>query len=261
MRLLKDAWRQNLGLRIAIIFHLLLLAVALVGLAVDHRVILGINAWIKPLKFDVSVLIYLLTTGALLSALGRFPRSGAAMGWGVAIAMIVEDAIISTQSFRGVRSHMNYATVGDALAFSVMGLFIALNTVLLGWLLVLYCSTRTRWPAAVAWGARLGLGVMIAGGFEGVLMVARQSHTVGEQDGGAGLTLVNWSVAHGDLRVAHFFAIHALQVMPLLGWAMTKTPLSPRLQIIGTVVLSAGYLAVIWWLFQQAMAGHPVWID
>ncbi len=257
--LLRDAWRENAGLRIAILFHLVLLAGALAALPFDHRTILGLNPWIKPIKFDLSVLIYLITAGALLAGLGRFARRRAAIGWGIAVAMVVEDTIISAQSLRGVRSHMNFATVRDAVAFAVMGLFIALNTVLLGWLLALYCAGRTRWPAAVAWGVRLGLGVMIAGGLEGMLMVAHGGHTVGAADGGAGLPFVNWSVSHGDLRAPHFLALHALQAMPLLGWATTKTSLPARGQLAATVALSTLYCAVVWWLFQAAMAGRPVW--
>ncbi len=76
-----------------------------------------------------------------------------------------------------------------------MGLFIALNTLLLAWTLALWCSGRTRWPRTVAWGVRLGLLAILAGSLEGVMMVQHGAHTVGAPDGLAGLAFLNWSTA------------------------------------------------------------------
>ncbi len=260
--LLQSAWRENLGLRVAMVFNAFLLVFALVALPLDHRVLLGLNPWIKPLKFDISVMVYALTVGAVLSALGRSAsmlRMRWVIGWGIGMAMILENGIISLQSLRGVRSHMNFATVQDAVLFGVMGLFITLNTVLVAWLTVLVCATEMAWPRPAAWGLRLGLVVFLAGSLEGVYMVARfQAHTVGARDGGPGLPFVNWSTGHGDLRVAHFFALHALQLLPLLGWALSRTQLPRRAQLAGVLAGSAVYLVAVWALFRQAMAGLPL---
>ena len=40
---------------------------ALVAMPFDKRKILGINPWIKPLKFDLSILIFFVTMAAILS--------------------------------------------------------------------------------------------------------------------------------------------------------------------------------------------------
>ncbi len=257
--LLQSAWRENLGLRVALLFNVFLLLFALVALPLDHRVLLGLNPWIKPMKFDLSVIVYLLTVGAVLSALGRWARMRWVIGWGIGVAMILENGIISLQSLRGVRSHMNFATVQDAALFGVMGLFVALNTVLVAWMTALVCSTEMTWPRPAVWGIRLGLATFLAGSLEGVYMIARfQAHTVGAKDGGPGLPFVNWSTGHGDLRVAHFFALHALQLLPLLGWALSRTRLPRRVQLAGVVAGSAGYLVVVGALFRQAMAGLPL---
>ena len=253
------AWREHLGLRLALLFNAFLLLFALVALPFDHRVLLGLNPWIKPMKFDLSVILYLLTVAAALSALGRWPRMRWVIGWGIGISMVIENGIISLQSLRGVRSHMNFSTVEDAMLFSVMGLLIALNTALVLWLMVLVCSTGTEWPRAAVWGLRLGLGIFLAGSLEGVFMIAKfQAHTVGGKDGGPGLPFVNWSTAHGDLRVAHFFALHALQLLPLLGYGLSRTRLPRPVQLAGVVAGSAVYLLAVWGLFHQAMTGSPL---
>lgn len=255
---LRKAWNEGLGIRFAVGWNVFLLAVAAVGSLVDHRLILGLNPWIKPAKFDISVIVYLITVAALLAGLGRWPRMRAIIAWGIAVSMIVENTIISVQSLRGVRSHMNFATVHDSLAFAVMGLFIALNTMLVAWLLALWCATPTQWPRPAAWGARLGLTALLAGSIEGVLMVQRLGHTVGAPDGLAGLPFVNWSTSHGDLRVAHFFALHALQLLPLLGYAVSRVPWPERAKLATVVAAAAGYFAIVWALFRQAMAGRPL---
>jgi hypothetical protein len=238
-----------------------LLAGGLAAWPFDSRRILGLNPWVKPAKFEISGMIFLLTVAVMLWAVardGRWKRSRAVMGWGFGIVMIVEDTIIALQSARGVRSHMNYSTVTDALLFAVMGIFITLNTLTGAWLLVLWLRARTEWPKAVVWGVRLGLLMLLAASIEGGRIVAHGAHTVGAADGGPGLAFLNWSTKHGDLRVAHFFALHALQLFPLAGMALARTNLRTGLQLSGLFGFAAVYGWAVWWLFASAMRGTPL---
>lgn len=252
----------NRGIFLGVWWNVGLLVLSLAALPFDHRRILGLNPWVKPIKFEISVIIFLLTMGALLAALGRlgaWPRARRRLAWGFGVAMIVENTIIAMQSLRGVRSHMNIATPFDGIAFGIMGVFIAFNTVLLAILLVLFLRTRNGLPQPVRWGIDLGLLMMLAGSVEGVFMIVRfWGHTVGAKDGGAGLAFVNWSTAHGDLRVAHFFALHALQAFVLTGWALTRAPLKPWLQTTATVAFALLYSGMVWLLFTQALRGEPL---
>jgi len=244
-------------------WNFLLLLAGLVALPFDHRTILGLNPWIKPMKFEISILIFLLTIALLLSMLGesgRWRRLRLWMSWGFGMAMVVEITIIALQSARGVRSHMNYSTPFNAIAFAVMGQFIAINTALLAVLLVVFCITKLARPPAELWGIRLGLAMILAGSVEGVYMVVHGAHTVGAADGGPGLPFVNWSTHSGDLRVAHFFALHALQLLWFAGWWLGRTRLPQAATVAATWIAAMLYAGGVWALFAQAIAAKPVFM-
>ncbi|MGI4758477.1 MAG: hypothetical protein ACRYGF_16705 [Janthinobacterium lividum] len=264
--IMRSALETNTPMRISFWWQCMLLAATLVALPFDRRTILGLSPWIKPLKFEVSAIIYLLTITLMLHGV-RWHRSPDGAGWfksrrrlswSFAVSMTIEITLIALQSARGVRSHMNYSSPLNGLIFAVMGQLILLNTVAAAWLLWMWCAGEVRTPAAVTWGVRLGLFMLLAGSLEGVSMVTHGGHTVGAEDGLAGLPFVNWSRGHGDLRVAHFFALHALQLMPLTGLLLSRTSLRRLAQVACLFVFAALYVGGVWWLFAQAMQGRPV---
>ncbi len=254
-------------MRLALWWQVILLAGGLLAMPFDHRVILGLNPWIKPMKFEISVIIYLLTVTLMLYGLrwhwsetdgAGLPRSRRWLSIGFALAMTIENTVIALQSGRGVRSHMNYTSMLNGVLFGLMGVFIVVNTVLAAWLLVLWCAARVRTPGAVTWGVRLGLLTLLLGSIEGYIMVQHGGHTIGAHEGLAGLPFVNWSRGYGDLRVAHFFALHALQVFPLAGLLFARTRLRQVQQVLGTWLFATAYLCGVWWMFAEAMHGQPL---
>ena len=95
---------------------MLLQAVAALALMpLDHRTILGLDPWIKPFKFSVSIAIFLWTLAWILPTLRASRRVKSFFSWGFAICMVVEIACIAGQSARGVRSHFNFETGFDGL--------------------------------------------------------------------------------------------------------------------------------------------------
>jgi hypothetical protein len=259
-----SAWAMhgvNRGIMISVYWNVMLFVGSLAALPFDHRRILGLNPWIKPIKFEISVIIFLLTVGLLLSVLGEAGVSDwlrVRMAWGFGIAMIFENSIIALQSARGVRSHMNFTSVFNGAAFATMGFFILLNTILLIVMFVLFLKTPSVRPAAEIWGIRLGLALIIAGSLEGIRMVSNGGHTVGAADGGPGLPFINWSTQHGDLRIAHFFALHALQLLWFVGWWLGRTQLGPNVAVAATWIVGSLYAGGVWLLFAQAMAEKPL---
>ena len=53
-----EAWRRNPPLAALVIWMVAVAALALVGIAVDPRTITGAPAWMKPLKFAISIAVY-----------------------------------------------------------------------------------------------------------------------------------------------------------------------------------------------------------
>ena len=255
---LRSWLEQNPILAAGVWAQLGLALLAMIAAPFDSREILGINPWIKPLKFDVSVLILLITMAAFLSGLPRFETTRWWIGCSTAVALTLENCVISLQAFRGVRSHMNFTTPLNAKLFMFMGLMAVIATVAISISLVLIIIDQPRWPIAVIWGVKLGLITFLAGSVEGVVMITHAGHTIGAADGLQGLPFLNWSVGHGDLRVAHFFALHALQTFPLFGYLLSRTSLDERLQVGMVFAGTALYAGGVWVLFRQAMAGQPL---
>lgn len=235
-----------------------LLLVALVLLPLDQRSVTGALVWVKPIKFCLSVIAFVWTLGWLLADLpGATQRAVSRLSLGVAVSMIVEQVVIFIQAARGTSSHFNYSSIFDGALFQVMGIFIMLNTVLTMWAVYLVWRYRPHGPAGYVWGVRLGLLLFLVGSVLGGMMIHLNQHTVGAPDGGPGLPGIGWSTRAGDLRIAHFIGLHALQVVPLLGWWLSG--LVPSRAALLTWLGALAYACLVVVLFAKAMAGVPLW--
>jgi hypothetical protein len=85
----------------------------------DDMQILGINRWIKPMKFFLSVGIMVWTMGWILYYL-QYKRAVKSCSWLIVISMFFENFIITLQSARGERSHFNVHVPLNAMFFSIM---------------------------------------------------------------------------------------------------------------------------------------------
>ena len=199
-------------------------ALVVVGVApFDARVVTGVNPWIKPLKFFVSIAIFLATMAWLMPEVDASPRARRRLSRVFAGAMIIEVVCIAGQAARGTTSHFNYSTFADAAIFQIMGVAITVNTIAVA--VALWRLRRDTPPARAGYllGVRLGLALFVVGSVQGFLIVGNLGHAVPGPDGGPGLPLINWALDRGDLRVAHFIGLHALQALPLLGFVLDRT--------------------------------------
>lgn len=272
----QTSWRENKPLLFTGLFSIALLLFTVVGLLVDTRTILGEPVWIKPTKFAISSVFYSLTLMWMLTFVTRRTRWISIISWVTAVAMFVELVLIALQAFRGVRSHFNVATPFDMAVFSTMG-----TMILLLWLVSLAALVLLiRQPFENrAWGLslKLALVITVVGTGLGFLMTSPNAqqlataeatgvmleaggHSVGVADGGAGLPFVGWSTEGGDLRVGHFIGMHAMQVLPLLGYVIVRqnSRLSGRKQSQLIGITGAGYLAFVGLVTWQALRAEPL---
>ncbi len=225
---------------------------------VDDTQILGLNRWIKPFKFFVSVAIYLLTFCWLSGDLPktRFIRI---FSWQIVLAMIVENTAIVTQAARGVKSHFNGESLEGGIVFALMGLFILYNTLWVILFTIRYFKAQLgTLPRPYVLGARLGLLLFLLGSALGGHMSAQRGHTIGASDGGPGLPLLNWSTGFGDLRIAHFFGLHGLQILMLLGLFLAAQSWTARQKSAVMFLVFGSILILVLWTFLEAIQGIPL---
>jgi hypothetical protein len=251
----------------------------LVGIFVDHRVIAGAPAWLKPAKFAISVGVYCFTFVWLLGFVENHPRLVRLVANVTVASFVVEMIVIVTQAARGTTSHFNLTTPFNSFLWFAMGAFIVLVWTMN--LLLAIMLLRQRMPdQAFAWSLRLGVLISSVGMTAAFFMVTPTpeqaaaiasgygphivgAHSVGVVDGGHGLPVFGWSTVGGDLRAAHFVGLHALQVLPFFGWLLTRRKsvfalLSANNRLALVCTAGFGYLGLVVLLTWQALRGQSV---
>ena len=90
-------------------------------------------------------------------------------------------------------------------------------------------------------------------------MTLAGAHTVGAPDGGPGLPGTGWSREHGDIRVAHFLGLHALQILPLAAAAVRQARAGRRFGACAWCwAIAASYVSLFGLLLWQALRGQSV---
>lgn len=255
----RDIWNQQpllLGLAAA---HALIALAFIPAMLLDDRTILGLNPWIKPQKFAISIAIFLATIAWILT-LHSMPRMlSRVIALIIASGAVIEIVLISLQSARGTRSHFNVSNLLDGTIYGIMGIAIVFVTFAV---LVIACTPfrdpKDAGPAGNAFplAIRIGEWLFLAGCAWGAFMAPRPGHSVGGVDGGPGLPYVNWSTNHGDLRIVHFMLLHALQSIPIIGWLADRflpTSYIARSLVVVVAAMIAGVSAM---LARIALAGR-----
>lgn len=257
--LLRELDRRNRILAVTGWLHLALAAVLLAVLPFDSRLVMGINPWIKPIKFAISITIYVWTIAWYLGYLHLPGWRKKALARGIAISMIAEIICIAVQAARGTTSHYNIRTPLDAAIFSTMGTMIAINTVIALVVLICFFVQQCEIPRPYLVGIRSGLTIFLMASAVGGVMIHQKAHSVGVGDGGPGLPLLNWSTQGGDLRAAHFLGLHALQVIPIFGFLISRQKRWTAASKTKLVLLfAASYAALFAFLYFQALRGLPI---
>ncbi|MFN3547712.1 MAG: hypothetical protein ACK4U0_09500 [Mesorhizobium sp.] len=243
-----------------LIMLLLVLPTAFAAL-VDVRTVAGINPWIKPLKFQASLAAYLLTLAWFAAWL---PTGVTGTRWysrysAMVVALIGAEVLwLMSASAYGVPSHFNAEPAMQAI-YRLMGLFaIGLTSATLVYGVLIGRDRRSMLSPAFRSSLSLGLVLtfvltVLAAGF----LAGGQGHFVGEADASATRTLpvLGWARDGGDLRVAHFFATHAMQIIPAFGLIAALLP--PRQGVLSVRLFAVAFVGFTAFVLFQAAVGAP----
>jgi hypothetical protein len=231
-----------------------LTAIPLLAAAViDHRSFLDAPVWQKPLQFHLALTIYILT----LAFFARYlPQGMTSRRWriyaGIVCFCIVAELVwVGGAASFATASHFNIATPVMGAIYGLMGVFAVILTsasIVMG--AAIWRNPNTGLSPALHLSIALGLVLtfiltVIAAG----TMSSLPGHHVGLPITHAALPVLGWSREVGDLRVAHFFATHALHVIPLVG-LITRA----RSLVWAAGAAYSGLVAFAMW---QAFQGQP----
>jgi hypothetical protein len=241
---------------------LALMLVTLFAMALDQRTLLGINVWIKPLKFEVALTVYLAT---LAWFAGWLPRRVADARWyrvfsSVVIACITAEMIwVCGAAAFGVASHFNASSTFMVAVYGLMGILAVLLTS--ATLVYGIAILRDRnGPLQPTFKLSVGIG-LIATFVLTVIVAGAMSSTGSHFVGGNGSDveawpLMGWARDGGDLRVAHFFATHAMHVLPIVGF-VAGSLLQARPGGMLVLGCSGLYATFVGLTFIEALLGRP----
>jgi len=242
------------------LFLIILAFLMFIPMMVDNRTVMGLNTWVKPIKFSLSTGIYVWTIGWIISDLPRkLFKWERRLTWVFFITMVVEMLIIVVQGARGVQSHFNINSPLDGILFGVMGLLIGLNTLAVVLVLFFYLFNKYEMDFVYLTGVRIGLLVFLIGSVVGGMIISNQGVAIGVENGGEGLPFLNWSTKGGDLRAAHFIGLHGLQIFPLFAWASGKySRLGDRPRIILLLLFALVFSSIWSYIMINTMSGVSI---
>lgn len=248
---------------VAAVLILGLMAPTVLALVVDGRTLNGISVWIKPLKFQLSVGLYLLTLAWLFGALPEPARDGRAARILKSVALATaafEIAYITLQAGQGLASHYNVGDAFHGLMYSLMGVAaVALTAVSPGLVVLLGRHPPRHWSSAFRLSVLLGLVLtFVLGAGAGAVLSAGDGHWIGgSRTDLGGIPILGWSRTGGDLRVAHFLGIHALQLIPVAG-LLAERRFGGRGASLAVWAAAAAYSLLTVLAFFLALRGLPV---
>jgi hypothetical protein len=241
-------------------YVLVLMAVLVNILPFDTVQVEGRFRLIKPLNFTASFATYLAVMVIFVDYLRVSEGWKKFITWGISICIATAITCITVQAARGTTSHFNQDTPFDAAVSMLMDIADPVNSIFVFILLLFALQSKIDVSPPTRLGIVYGIIIFLVGGVVGGLMVFKGQSGVGVAPGGPGLPVLNWSTIGGDLRVAHFLGVHAIQILPIAGWIIGSLDVfgrSMRAKRGLVVAVCAGYAFITAFVFMQALSGAP----
>ncbi|TRX37074.1 hypothetical protein [Flavobacterium restrictum] len=207
----------------------------------------NVSAWYKPFKFALSTFLYSWAMAWYCYYLPDFNIGF--FNWSIIILLGFEIVYIAIQANKGQLSHYNTSTSLYSFLYAMMAIAATLATLYTAYVGLLFFTTNFHdLPNHYVWSIRLGIVIFVIFSFEGFVMGTKLTHTIGGEDGAAGIPILNWSTKYGDPRIAHFIGMHALQVIPLISYYLLKNTKA-------TIAIALLYLLLSIFTLIQALQG------
>ncbi len=244
-----------------IIFALLALP-TFVAMQLNDRMYQDIDIWVKPMKFTLSAAVYLGTLAWFAGWMKSEIRLSRRYRWfsiAVIIATVLEIAWVYGAAANGIGSHFNTSSALMGALYTAAGIFVMVMMSAAP-IYALAITRNQRLKLDPAFRTSVVLSLYLTFGLTVVIasyLASQPNHFVGgnlsDAEGGA---LFGWARDGGDLRAAHFFALHAMHFVPAFGlvavWLLAEG--KRRTTVLG---FTAVYCVFTVYVFVEALIGKP----
>jgi hypothetical protein len=173
---------------------------------------------------------------------------------------VVATAIMTLQVWRGIPSHYNFTTLLDGALFISTGIMASI--LMVGMVVLLRSALREQHLApSVLLSIRAGTAIMLFGTTIGFLMSMNSS---GVWQGVAHLLETRFDMqvrdgeVGGDLVLLHAIGVHGLNLVPLVAWLLSYSPISERTRTLITAFVTFNIVAIAIVLSVQVFNAVPL---
>jgi hypothetical protein len=213
----------------------------------------GPLSWRKPATFGLSFGLTLITIIWVASFLRLGDRARAILLGSFTVACVVETALVTLQTWRGVPSHFNVETALDGLiarTLAVGGFTLVAVIVVLA---VVAFRANPQLPASLRSAIRVGFVALLGAAAAGALMIAKGMVLVFSGDAPASYA------TGGTLKPTHAVTMHAILALPALAWLSSFANWSERRRLAVVRMAAAGYLLLAGVVVAANFAGVEPW--
>jgi hypothetical protein len=213
----------------------------------------GALSWRKPTTFGISFGLTTVTLAWVSTWLPVRPAIGWVAAGLLCAATTYEVAWVTVQHARGLPAHFNDTTPLDERLFIAGAVMVAIAIGVIA-AMTLAAFLHTTAPAPMALAIRAGLVGLLAAQALGVWMLG---HGLALLDADADPVTQSMSTvgAAGSMKFAHAVPMHAIQVLAVLAWWLSRSGLAQRRQTQLVAVAVVGYGGLVGVALLRTSAG------
>jgi hypothetical protein len=184
----------------------------------DKTEVLGKNAWYNPMKYYLSIGIFIWSMGWYLYFLNNIVQRKI-LTWCLLIISFIQTSIVLLQSIRGLPSFYTNNTPFNNLVFNFqLTNYVVFFVLMLVITYLFYFQKKNSKSQHFTWGIRLGMIVFLTGLLIGFYMLINFINANDNNYNVALNEIVFNKKKQGNFIIPFFLGIHGLQIIPLLSY-------------------------------------------